>query len=57
MLSVPCKHWVLWETEDSSGIVFHAYRPTFMFLKGQEKVDLVRGANKAYVLYISRLSN
>ena len=28
------------------------YRPTFIFLKGSTKVDLVRGANKAYVFFV-----
>jgi hypothetical protein len=35
---------------------FHVYRPTFVLLKGQTKVEQVRGANKAYVLYILQLS-
>lgn len=42
--------------EGSSRTVFLPYRPTFVFLKGQSKVDQVRGANKAYALYILRLS-
>lgn len=28
----------------------HISRPTFIFLKGETKVDEVKGANKAYVL-------
>jgi hypothetical protein len=42
--------------EDSSETGFHPYRPTFAFLKGQTKVDEVRGANKAYAFYIIHLS-
>src|SRR5882757_2891727 len=41
-----------------SETVFHAFRPTFAFLKGQTKVEQVRGANKAYVLFcISPISS
>lgn len=29
------------------------YRPTFIFLKGETKVDEVKGANKAYVFLSS----
>jgi hypothetical protein len=50
-----CKQRIL-ANKGLSVTVFHAYRPTFVFLKGQTKVEQVRGANKAYVLYILHFS-
>ena len=47
--SVLCEHLIF----VSGGFLrtgFHAHRPTFVFLKGQTKVDQVRGANQGYVL-------
>ena len=50
-----CKQRIL-ANNGLSETSFLVYRPTFMFLKGRDKVDQVRGANKAYVLYILHFS-
>jgi hypothetical protein len=45
----PCKERILAKQRTLRNKFFHSYRPTFVFLKGQTKVDQVRGANKSYV--------